>query len=305
MKVIGSPREFNSGRRVCLAIGFFDGVHLGHQQIIRQTITDARQHDASPVVLTFDRHPNSVVAPAHAPPLIYSLPQKIRTIRRLGPEALLLIPFDQEFSRQTGEAFVRALATQFGALQSVCVGADFAFGHRRTGNVPLLKELGSELGFSVHGLAAVSLNGKAISSTRIRERIQLGDLDATGQMLGRAYSILSRVVEGDKLGRTLGFPTANLDIAGLVLPPCGVYTATVEAEGQCHHAVLNIGRRPTLNNPNPPLRFETHLLDFAGDLYGREIEVTPVRKLRDEQKFSSLTELKAQIARDIQLARSL
>jgi riboflavin kinase/FMN adenylyltransferase len=305
VKAISSPREFNSGKRVCLAIGFFDGVHLGHQQIIRQTITDARQHDASPVVLTFDRHPNTVVAPAHAPPLIYSLPQKIRTIRRLGPEALLLIPFDQEFSRQTGEAFVRSLTAEFGAIQSICVGADFTFGHRRIGNVPLLNELGSELGFSVHGMAAVSLNGKVISSTRIRERILQGDLDATGQMLGRAYSILSRVVEGDKLGRTLGFPTANLDIAGLVLPPCGVYTATVEAEGQCYHAVLNIGRRPTLNNPDPPLRFETHLLDFAGDLYGREIEVTPVRKLRDEQKFSSLTELKAQIARDIQLARSL
>ena len=200
---------------------------MGHQQIIRQTITDGRQHDAASVVITFDRHPNSIVAPAHVPPLIYSLEQKIRTIRRLGPEALLLISFDPEFSRQTGEAFVRALASQFHAIQSICVGADFVFGHRRSGNVALLKKLGSELGFFVHGMAAVSLDGKAISSTRIRERILAGDLDAAGQMLGRAYSISSRVIEGDKLGRTLGFPTANLDITGLVLPPCGVYAATV------------------------------------------------------------------------------
>ena len=303
MKVIGSPREFKSGRKVCLAIGFFDGVHLGHQQIIRQTITDARQHDGAAVVITFDRHPNSIVAPAHVPPLIYSLEQKIRTIRRLGPEALLLISFDPDFSQQTGEAFVRALASQFHGIQSICVGADFVFGHRRSGNVALLRKLGSELGFFVHGMAAVSLDGKAISSTRIRERVLAGDLDAAGQMLGRAYSISSRVIEGDKLGRTLGFPTANLDIAGLVLPPCGVYAATVRAGGGTHHAVLNIGHRPTLNNPAPPLRFEAHILDFTGDLYGREMEVTPIKKLRDEQKFCSLDELKSQIARDIQAAR--
>jgi riboflavin kinase/FMN adenylyltransferase len=303
VKVIGSPREFKSGRKVCLAIGFFDGVHLGHQQIIRQTITDARQHDGAAVVITFDRHPNSIVAPAHVPPLIYSLEQKIRTIRRLGPEALLLISFDPDFSHQTGEAFVRALASQFHGIQSICVGADFVFGHRRSGNVALLRKLGSELGFFVHGMAAVSLDGKAISSTRIRERVLAGDLDAAGQMLGRAYSISSRVIEGDKLGRTLGFPTANLDIAGLVLPPCGVYAATVQAGGGTHHAVLNIGHRPTLNNPAPPLRFEAHILDFTGDLYGREMEVTPIKKLRDEQKFCSLDELKSQIARDIQAAR--
>jgi len=290
---------------VCLALGFFDGVHLGHQQIIRQTITDARQHDAASVVITFDQHPNAIVAPARVPPLIYSLPQKIRTIRRLGPEALLLIHFDQDFSRQPGEAFVRVLANQFGAIQSICVGADFVFGHRRSGDVALLKKLGSELGFSVHGVAAVSLDGKAISSTRIRERIVEGDFDVAGQMLGRAYSISSRVVRGDMLGRKLGFPTANLDITGLVLPPCGVYAATAHAADKPHHAVLNIGHRPTLDNPDPPLRFEAHILDYSGDLYGQELEVTPVKKLRDERKFSSLDDLKAQIARDIQLARAV
>jgi riboflavin kinase / FMN adenylyltransferase len=305
VKVIGSPREFKSGRKVCLAIGFFDGVHLGHQQIIRQTITDARQHDAAAVVITFDQHPNSIVSPAHVPPLIYSLEQKIRTIRRLGPEALLLISFDAEFSRQTGESFIRGLAHGFGGLQSICVGADFVFGHRRSGDVALLKQLGAELEFFVHGLAAVSLDGKAISSTRIRERILAGDLDAAGQMLGRAYSISGRVIEGDKLGRTLGFPTANLEIAGLILPPCGVYAAAVEVGGKAHHAVLNIGRRPTLNNPAPPLRFEAHILDYTGDLYGHELEVTPVKKLREEQKFSGLDELKAQIGRDIRAARAI
>jgi len=305
VKVISSPGEVEKGKKVCVAIGFFDGVHLGHQQIIRQTITDAQQHDAASVVFTFDRHPNTIVAPERLPPLIYSLPQKIRNLRQLGPDNLLLIPFDPEFSRQTGESFIRSLWTEFRAIQCICVGANFGFGHRRSGNVSLLGKLGSELGFSVHGMAAVSLDGQAISSTRIRESILRGDLDVAGQMLGRAYSVSSRVVEGDKLGRTLGFPTANLDITGLVLPPQGVYAATVQVEGKTRHAVLNIGRRPTLNNPAPPLRFETHILDFAGDLYGHELEVTPVQKLRDEQKFSTLEALKSQIARDIQLARSL
>jgi riboflavin kinase/FMN adenylyltransferase len=304
VKVIGSPREIEPGRKVCLAIGFFDGVHLGHQQIIRQTVTDARQHGAAAVVITFDRHPNTIVAPERVPPLIYSLPQKIQAIRRVGPETLLLIPFDREFSGQTGEAFIRGLSGQLGRIHSICVGANFVFGHRRSGNVELLRALGSELGFSVHGMAAVALDGQTISSTRIRESVLAGDLDAAGQMLGRAYSVSSRVIEGDRLGRTMGFPTANLDITGLVLPPQGVYAATLQLEGKTRHAVLNIGRRPTLNSPTPPLRFEVHILDYAGNLYGHELEVIPVKKLRDEQKFASLEELKVQIARDIQLARS-
>lgn len=304
MKLIRTANELNAGnRKVCLAIGFFDGVHLGHQQIIRQTITDARQHGALALVVTFDQHPNTVVAPTRMPPLIYSLPQKLRTIESLGPEALLLIHFDKAFSQKTGEEFIRELAGAWTGIQSVCVGANFVFGHKRGGNVELLKKLGSELKFSVHGMAAVSLDGKAVSSTRIRDAIRAGELDFASQMLGRAYSISAPVMEGDKLGRKIGFPTANLDATGLALPPNGVYAIHAIARGKTHRAVVNIGTRPTLGNSNPSLRVEVHLLDFSGELYGEELEIVFAEKLRDEQKFPSVDALKAQIARDIERAK--
>jgi riboflavin kinase/FMN adenylyltransferase len=288
-----------SHRKVCLAIGVFDGVHLGHQQIIRQTIADAQQHETAAVVVTFDRHPNVIVAPDRVPPLIYSRAQKMRVIRKLGADALLEIVFDQEFSRQTGEQFIRSLARDLGRIQSICVGAEFVFGHKRSGDVALLKTLGSEIGFQVHGLAAVALDGQTVSSTRIREAVRAGDFDAASQMLGRAYSLAGQVVRGDQLGHQLGFPTANLDTTGLLLPGNGIYAAHALVAETSHRAVLNIGVRPTVNQPPPAPRLEVHLLDFSGDLYGQEIEVTFAAKLRDEQKFASLDDLKAQIARDI------
>lgn len=277
MNISRAANELQSGnRRVCLAIGVFDGVHLGHQQIIRQTVADARQHEGLAVVVTFDKHPNAVVAPDRVPPMIYSAPQKFRAIESLGADALLEIPFDKVFSEQSGETFIRGLARDLGRIQSICVGADFVFGHKRSGNVALLKRMGAELGFQVHGLAAVSLDGQPVSSTRIREAVRAGDFDFAGQMLGRPYAVASTVIHGDHLGHTLGFPTANLDVTGLVLPPNGVYAARVvcrtggvpvspetkspapgdqrigDRRDACpaFRAVLNIGHRPTLKSPS-------------------------------------------------------
>jgi riboflavin kinase/FMN adenylyltransferase len=286
------------GKKVCLAIGFFDGVHLGHQQILRQTIADAHQHNGLPLVLTFDQHPNVIVAPDKAPPLIYSLPQKLRAIQSLGVENSLLIHFDQKFSKLTGEEFIRGLVRDLGKIHSVCVGAEFVFGHKRGGNVALLKKLGAELNFQVHGLSAVSLDGQAVSSTRIRETIRTGHLDDASQMLGRPYAISGKVVVGDKLGRQLGFPTANLDVTGLVLPPNGVYAAVTRVNGQLYRVALNIGVRPTVA-AGRQLRVEAHLSEFTGDLYGQELEVEVGDKLRDEKKFASSNELKQQIALDV------
>ncbi|HZQ46610.1 MAG TPA: bifunctional riboflavin kinase/FMN adenylyltransferase, partial [Verrucomicrobiae bacterium] len=242
MRIIHAADELQpKGRKVCLAIGFFDGVHLGHQQILRQTISDARLHEAVALAVTFDRHPSTVVAPNHIPPLIYSLPQKQRVIASLGIDALLLIHFDRPFSGQSGETFIRGLARDLGQIQSLCVGNNFTFGHKRGGNVALLKTLGAELRFTVHGMAAVSLDGKVVSSTRIRETIKAGDLDSASQMLGRPYSLAGQVVRGDQLGQQLGFPTANLDVTGLVLPPNGVYAVHAQVKGRTHRAVVNIG----------------------------------------------------------------
>ena len=304
MKVTSTARELiTGGKPSCLAIGVFDGVHLGHQQIIRQTFSDARQHEGQAVVVTFDRHPSAIVAPDRQPGLIYSLPQKLRTLAGLGADATLVCTFNQDFSRQTGTDFIQRLARDLGWIQSICVGANFVFGFQRTGNVDLLKELGKKLNFNVHGMAALALDGQIVSSTRIREAIRLGDLDAASQMLGRPYTLSGQIVAGDRLGRQLGFPTANLDVAGLILPPNGVYAGRTKVNNTTWRVALNIGLRPTLNSPVPTLRVEAHLLDFQGDLYGQELEIELEERLREEKKFASPAELKAQIGRDIQAIR--
>ena len=306
MNVIHSVQELNAAsRKTCVAIGVFDGVHLGHQQVIRQTLADAEQHEALAVVVTFDKHPNYIVAPDRVPRLIYSLSQKLRAIAALGVDAAWLIRFDESFSRQTGEEFVRAMARDCGHLHSVCVGSEFTFGHKRSGNVALLKSLGAELHFAVHGIAAVSLDRQPVSSTRIREAVRAGQFDSASQMLGRGYSLAGPVVKGEQLGRKLGFPTANVDTRGLVLPPNGVYAAHAHTGGQLFRAVLNIGVRPTISPDANSPRVEAHLLDFRGELYGKELEITFVGKLRDEQKFASMDALTKQVALDIEQAQGL
>ena len=305
MKVTPIARELaQPGRKVCLAIGVFDGIHLGHQQIIRQTVADARQHDALAIVVTFDQHPNTIVAPEHVPPQIFTRSQKLRAVESLGVAGFLEIPFDREFSRKSGEEFIRELARDLGQIRSICVGADFVFGRQRSGNVALLRQLGGELHFQVHGMAAVALDGQVISSTRIRETIRTGDLDAASQMLGQPYAVCGRVVTGDQLGRQLGFPTANLDITGLILPPNGVYAANTVVNGKRYRVALNIGLRPTVASTQPKLRVEAHLLDFSGDLYDAELEVEIGPRLREERRFGSVDELKNQLERDIQTVRA-
>lgn len=289
----------------CLALGFFDGVHLGHQQVIRQTINDALGVEGHSLVVTFDAHPSTVVQPTAVPPLIYSLEQRIQAVAELGAETLLLLRFDQAFSRLPAEVFIENLVRHAGKVHIICVGANFVFGHKRGGNVDLLRTLGQRLGFAVHGLAAVSLDGEIVSSTRIRDQIQAGNLDQASQMLGRAYSIAGKVISGDKLGRQIGVPTANLDIAGRALPPNGVYAAHAKTPFGRYRAVVNIGYRPTVQPETLEKRVEAHLLDFQGQLYGLDIELTFIGRLRAETRFGSLEQLKQQIRKDIQAAQAL
>jgi riboflavin kinase/FMN adenylyltransferase len=295
----------SGGRKVSVGIGMFDGVHLGHQQVLKQALADARQHNGISLAVTFDRHPATILNPPKAPRLIYSLPQKLREIEALGLDAILLIPFTSEFSRIPGEHFIRDLASSLRQLYSISVGNSFSFGHQRSGNVDLLKSLGQSLHFQVRPIAAVSLAGHVVSSTRIRECISVGDLHAASQMLGRSYSISGKVSHGDNLGAKIGTPTANIDISGLVTPPNGVYAAQARLAGQSsfHPAVANLGYRPTIANPTPALRLEVHLLDFQGDLYEQDLEVAFADFIRPEQKFASLDDLRAQIERDKDSAR--
>ena len=201
MKIIHQPADLAIGRgKACLAIGMFDGVHLGHQQVFRQTIEDSHRNEGRSVAVTFDRHPASVIAPDRTPAMLQNRNQRLRAIESLGIDDALLIEFSTAFSRKPGAEFIRELADGFGMIHSICVGANFTFGHRRDGNVGLLRTLGQALGFHVHGLQAVSLDGQAVSSTRIRAAVRAGDLDAAGQMLGRTFAIEGTVVEGDRHG---------------------------------------------------------------------------------------------------------
>lgn len=306
MKIIRLPDQLQpEDRPVHAAIGVFDGVHLGHQRVLAQAKADAAQTQGITVVVTFDRHPASILAPGKAPLLIHSLAQKLGLLRDAGMDAAWVIPFDFEFSQRTGEEFLQSLRTGFRQVRSISVGSEFVFGRQRLGNVALLQEHGRTHGFQVHGLPAFTLDGQVVSSTRIREAIAGGQLDWAGRLLGRPYSLAGLVQQGQQLGRKLGFPTANIDLAGLVLPPDGVYAVRVHHDGFLRPGVLNIGVRPTIASESARRQCEVHLLDFDGNLYGKELEVVPVRRLRAEQRFPSVEELKAQIRRDIQAAKAV
>ena len=301
MNVIHAAADLNPGPGgVCLAIGVFDGVHLGHQCVIGRARQEARQHGAISVVVTFDRHPNAVVAPQNVPPLIYPLWKKLQVIAALGLDAACVIHFDKAFSEISGEQFIRGLARDFKAMRAICVGETFMFGRRRSGDVALLKALGGELGFALHALPDVLLGGQPVSSTRIREAVRALQFDLAGQMLGRPYTLCGPVIAGARLGRKLGFPTANLDVAGTLVPPPGVYAADARWGGETRRAAVNIGRRPTMYSSEGGLCVEAHLLDFAGDIYGQEIELTFLKKLREERQFPSAAALQAQIAQDVE-----
>jgi len=300
MNVIHAASQLNAGGvPVCAAIGVFDGVHLGHQRVLQWTLAQAARSGGVPVVVTFDKHPNAVVAPANAPALIYPLSKKLAVLASVGIQTTYVIPFDKAFSQISGEQFIRDLARDFGKIQSVCVGADFMFGHRRSGNVSLLKDLGGKLGFAVEEVPDFDLDGKPVSSTRIREAVRGGDFKAAGEMLGRRYTLCGPVISGQQLGRKLGFPTANVEVAGILVPPAGVYAAEAQIGEIRHRAAVNIGYRPTVKSNDPQLHVEAHLLDFNQDLVGASLELAFLKKLRDEKKFPSMEALRVQIAEDV------
>ena len=290
-------------RPLHVAIGVFDGVHLGHQRVIGQA-----RHDAGPgtaaVVVTFDPHPARLLNPAHAPPLLTSLSHKLRLLEPLGVDAVLVLCFDAALAATTAECFLDQLAAPAHRLRQVCIGARFHFGHHRTGNARLLERLAPAHHFVATEVPAVSTaDGEAISSSAIRHHVQHGRLDRAAAMLGRPFSLLGIVAPGDQRGQTLGFPTANLSPHNEVLPPDGVYAVRVRLDEQLLAGVANIGRRPTFAHATPGRLLEVHLLDFAGNVYGRDLEVGFVARLRGEQQFADAAALRAQITADIARAR--
>ena len=303
MKQLSQANDLNN-RKVCLAIGMFDGVHLGHQKVLQNAINAASQSNAISVAVTIDQHPANIISPKNAPSLIQTQAQRNRSIELLGVDAILIIKFNEAFSRKTGKSFIQELAQGFGSIHSISVGNDFMFGHNRDGNFQLLQKLSQELNFLTYGLQPVKLNGQIVSSTRIRSALINGKIDDAKQMLGRKFSIEGPVVKGDGKGREIGFPTANIDTKNLILPPNGVYASYTKFNGKTHKSLLNIGVRPTIIKPNPSIQVEAHILKFNENIYDQVIDIELIEKLRNEMKFESIEELKKQISCDIENAKS-
>ncbi|HEX7516159.1 MAG TPA: bifunctional riboflavin kinase/FAD synthetase [Chthoniobacterales bacterium] len=288
-----------------LAIGVFDGVHLGHQAVISTSACHAKDGGGTPVVVTFDPHPAKVLRPNDAPHLLTATQHKIALIRDLGVAHLLVLHFDRQFAATPPEDFVRQLVTHTKPLREICVGHEWSFGKGRAGNLALLKQLGKTYDFDVVGVQAVTVNGEVVSSTAIRRAVADGDLIKATQMLGREYTILGTVKTGEKLGRKLGFPTANLSAHSEQFPPNGVYVAEARLAGALYRGVANLGYRPTVSAGTPERLLELHLFDLNKDVYGEEVEVRFLRYLRPEQKFEDVEALAAQISRDVAQARKL
>jgi riboflavin kinase/FMN adenylyltransferase len=288
---------------IFLAIGVFDGVHLGHQAVISTSTRHAHSADGTPVVVTFDPHPAKILRPDHAPHLLTATQHKVALIRALGVAHLLVVPFDREFAATPPEEFVSQLVTQARPLREICVGHEWSFGKDRAGNLDLLKKLGDEFHFNVVGIPPVSVNGQVASSTAIRQAVEQGNLVRAAEMLGREYTILGTVVHGEAIGNKIGFPTANLSAHSEQFPPNGVYLAEAWMEGVRYHGVINLGVRPTVARGAPQRTLEIHLLDFNRDIYGQDMEVRFLQYLRPEKKFDNVESLKRQIDADVAQAR--
>jgi riboflavin kinase/FMN adenylyltransferase len=288
-----------------LAIGVFDGVHLGHQAVLGRALEDARKAGGTAVAVTFDPHPVRVLRPEQAPRLLTSTPHKLRLIREFGFEHILLIRFDQAFAATEPADFIRELAAAAHPLREICVGFEWSFGKRRAGNLALLDRLGDELGFAEVGVPTVEVEGEIVSSTLIRRAVETGDLARAARLLGREFTILGTVVEGEQLGRKIGFPTANLSAHNEQFPPDGVYAVEARRGSQRLGGVVNIGVRPTIRHATGERVFEVHLFDFAESIYGEDLEISFRGFLRPEQKFPSLEALKTQIALDAAEARGV
>ena len=288
-----------------LAIGVFDGVHLGHQAVISTSAEHARAANGTPVVVTFDPHPEKILRPQAAPHLLTATPHKIALIRDLGVRHLLIITFDQRFGATEPEDFVQQLVEYSKPLREICVGHEWSFGRNRRGNLELLKQFGTRFDFGVVGIPPVTVNGELVSSTTIRKAVEAGDLQKAAQMLGREYTILGTVVTGDNRGKKIGFPTANLSAHNEQFPRNGVYFAKAKLDGVTYPGVVNLGFRPTVDAGKSERILEIHLFDFERDIYGRDLEVRFIRYLRPEKKFKSVEALARQINLDVKQAREL
>jgi len=286
-----------------LTIGAFDGVHRGHQHLIDSAVRRAREVGCQSAVLTFDPHPDLVIHPERDRLYLTSLEERAELIERLGTDLLIVMSFTRETMGLTAQDFMSKVCGAV-VLRELWVGWDFALGRRREGDLARLRQLGAQLGYTVHPVGAFALaDGTPISSTRIRSALAAGDLDSAAMLLGRPFAVEGRVTLGDQRGRTIGFPTANVAVEQLhALPADGVYVCDAEVGGQRYGAVTNIGVRPTFDGTQR--KVEAYLLDFVDDIYGETLRLTLRHRLRGERKFDGIAALVAQITSDVAAARA-
>ena len=304
MELIRGQHNLRPHHRGCVAtIGNFDGVHLGHQTILAQLAEQAALLDLPRLVITFEPQPQEFFAGPNAPPArLMRLREKLLALEDLGIERVLCLEFDHRLAAMPAPAFIDELLVSRLGIRHLVIGDDFRFGHRRAGDFALLVAAGQRHGFSVADSHSHILDGERVSSTRIRQALARGELEQAARLLGRPYDLCGRVAHGDRRGRTIGFPTANIHLHRRVTPVSGVYAVLIGGPAlPPWPGIANVGRRPTVAGEHE--RLEVHLLDFQGDLYGRHVKVDFLHYLRPEQRFESLTALQAQIRRDEQAAR--
>ena len=288
-----------------VAIGTFDGVHIGHQAIIKTAVADAHDHGRPSVVFTFDRHPAELLAPERVPGYLTTPEQRDRFIAELGADALVIARFDSALSSLSPDLFVRDILKTLLGAQTIVVGTNFQFGQARAGNVEYLRSAEPRFGFRLHAIEPIQFAGRPASSTRIREALRRADIQEAEAILGHDYMLVGPVVTGQRLGRTLGYPTANLENRyKQVVPGDGIYAVfVILPDGRRVGGACSIGNRPTIEGAGRSI--ETYLLDFEDDLYGQQIEIRFVKRLREEEKFASLEALKDQMAWDVREARQI
>jgi riboflavin kinase/FMN adenylyltransferase len=297
MKIFAGIEHAEIQRPTVLTLGVFDGLHLGHQAIVRTVVERAALIGATPTLITFDPHPRQVLKPETAPPLLQTFNQKMEGLRLLGIKQVVVLEFNQELAVMFAEDFVQRYIVDAMQAREVYLGKGFAFGHERRGNIEMLKWISHQFGFYAAEVPEVQLRGRRISSTMIRMLLKAGRVNLARRMLGRPYGIEGVVTQGRGIGRKFLFPTANLELQNRVLPADGVYVTLALVDDVWRRSVTNIGKRPTLG-AEADSKVEAHLIDFDDDLYGRTIRVRILHRLRGEKKFSGIDELRAQIMRD-------
>ena len=303
MRLFHGYENAEIARPTVVTLGVFDGLHLGHQLVMRTVVERARLLGAVPTVITFDPHPRAVLHPESAPPLLQTFDQKVEAFGVLGVEQAIVVRFTREFAEVRAEEFLKDVVHERLQAKEVYLGRGFAFGRGREGDINLLRRVSRELGFHADEVPEVRLRGQRISSSRIRELLAAGSVNLARRMLGRPYGVEGRVVRGAERGRQLGFPTANLRPDNRVIPRAGVYVTATLIDGAWRRSVTNVGVRPTFEKEAEP-SIETYVMDWGGDLYGDVVRVRFLHRLRDERRFASVEELKRQIDADSARARN-